>query len=262
MSLSIIIIAKNEASRIKTCLQSVDFADEIVVVDSGSTDNTVEIAKEFTDRVIEIEWLGYSATKQVALDHARGDWVLWLDADESIPKNLQNEIRQVINTDNYAGYYIARKTFFLGHWIRHCGWYPDYVLRLFQRTAEPRFTEDEVHESLCINGDTGYLNFPIVHNTDPSLHHYFTKFNSFTSLAARQLYQSGYRFYLTDLLFRPIVTLVKMYIFKRGFLDGLPGFILCCLSACYVFTKYSKLWHLYFRRSPDIESGKAVDSKP
>lgn len=255
MSISIIIIAKNEAPRIEACLRSVRFADEIVLVDSGSTDETIAIAREYADQIIETEWRGYGPTKKIALDHAKCDWVLWLDADETVPEDLRDEILAVVDTQECYGYYIARKTLFLSQWIKHCGWYPDYVLRLFQRVADPQFTDDEVHESLHIEGPVGYLKNPMVHNTDPTLHHYFTKFNSFTSLAARQLYLSGARFRLTDLMFRPIFTLVKMYIIKRGFLDGLPGFILCGLSACYVFTKYAKLWHLHLRSSADAESG-------
>lgn len=260
MSLSVIIIARNEAWRIEACLKSARFADEIVLVDSGSTDDTVAIAREYADRVIETEWRGYGATKQLALEHAAGDWVLWLDADERVPPDLRDEILATVDTGEHAGYRIARKTLFLGHWIRHCGWYPGYVLRLFRREADPRFTEDQVHESLRIRGPTGDLSRPLVHDTDPTLHHYLVKFNSFTSLGARQLYLSGRRFRLTDLVFRPIFTLLKMYVLKRGFLDGLPGLILCGLSACYVFTKYAKLWHLHLRGTADAESGPAGQS--
>ena len=260
MSLSVIIIARNEAWRIEACLKSARFADEIVLVDSGSTDDTVAIAREYADRVIETEWRGYGATKQLALEHAAGDWVLWLDADERVPPDLRDEILATVETGEHAGYRVARKTLFLGHWIRHCGWFPGYVLRLFRREADPRFTEDQVHESLRIRGTTGDLSRPLVHDTDPTLHHYLVKFNSFTSLGARQLYLSGRRFRLTDLVFRPIFTLLKMYVLKRGFLDGLPGLILCGLSACYVFTKYAKLWHLHLRGTADAESGPAGQS--
>lgn len=255
MSLSVIIIARNEARRIESCLQSARFADEIVLVDSGSADDTVAIARKYADRVIESAWLGYGPTKQLALEHATCDWVLWLDADERVPPDLRDEILAVVEKEDHAGYRIARKTLFLGHWIRHCGWYPDYVLRLFRRGADPRFTDDGVHEALRIRGPTGDLKHPMIHDTDPTLHHYLAKFNSFTSLGARQLYLSGRRFRLTDLVFRPIFTLFKMYVLNRGFLDGLPGFILCGLSACYVFTKYAKLWHLHLRGSADAESG-------
>jgi len=255
MSLSVIIIARNEAPRIEACLQSARFGDEIVLVDSGSTDDTVAIARQYADRVVESEWLGYGPTKQLALEHATGDWVLWLDADERVPQDLRDEITAVMDKGDRAGYRIARKTLFLGHWIRHCGWFPDYVLRLFRRGADPRFTDDEVHEALRIQGPVGDLKHPMIHDTDPTLHHYLDKFNSFTSLGARQLYRSGRRFRLTDLVFRPIFTLFKMYVLRRGFLDGLPGLILCGLSACYVFTKYAKLWHLHLRGSADAESG-------
>ena len=260
MSLSVIIIARNEAHRIEACLKSARFADEVVLVDSGSDDETVDIARKYTDRVVETEWLGYGPTKQLALEHATGDWVLWLDADERVPADLRDEILAVVDRGDRAGFRIARKTLFLGHWIRHCGWYPDYVLRLFRRGADPRFTDDEVHEALRIRGPVGDLKHPMIHDTDPTLHHYLAKFNSFTSLGARQLYRSGRRFRLTDLVFRPIFTLVKMYVLKRGFLDGLPGFILCGLSACYVFTKYAKLWHLHLRGSADAESGAGGQS--
>ncbi|MXZ75934.1 MAG: glycosyltransferase family 2 protein [Gemmatimonadetes bacterium] len=255
MSLSVIIIARNEAPRIEACLRSARFADEIVLVDSGSTDDTVAIARQYAARVVESEWLGYGPTKQLALEHATGDWVLWLDADERVPQDLRDEITAVMDKGDRAGYRIARKTLFLGRWIRHCGWYPDYVLRLFRRGADPRFTDDEVHEALRIRGPVGDLKHPMIHDTDPTLHHYLDKFNSFTSLGARQLYRSGRRFRLTDLVFRPIFTLFKMYVLRRGFLDGLPGLILCGLSACYVFTKYAKLWHLHLRGSADAESG-------
>ncbi|MYK99031.1 MAG: glycosyltransferase family 2 protein, partial [Gemmatimonadetes bacterium] len=206
MSLSVIIIARNEAPRIEACLQSARFADEIVLVDSGSTDDTVAIARQYADRVVESEWLGYGPTKQLALEHATGDWVLWLDADERVPQDLRDEITAVMDKGDRAGYRIARKTLFLGHWIRHCGWYPDYVLRLFRRGADPRFTDDEVHEALRIRGPVGDLKHPMIHDTDPTLHHYLYKFNSFTSLGARQLYRSGRRFRLTYLVFRPIFT--------------------------------------------------------
>ena len=137
---------------------------------------------------------------------------------------------------------MARKAIFLGRWIKHCGWYPGFVVRLFQKQGS-RFSDDLVHESVQLTGPTAYLKTPLIHFTDPSLDHYLDKFNRYTTLAARQLYTSGYRFHLTDLLGRPLFSFVKMYLLKRGFLDGIPGLILCVLSACYVFTKYAKLWH-------------------
>ena len=141
-----------------------------------------------------------------------------------------------------TGYYIARKAIFLGRWIKHCGWYPGYVIRLFKKEGA-RFSENLVHESVYIDGPTAHLKSPLIHYTATSLDHYFIKFNKYTTLAARELFQSNYRIHLTDLIGRPIYSFVKMYIMKRGFLDGVQGLILCILSACYVFTKYAKLWY-------------------
>jgi len=242
MSLSIIIITKNEEAQIKDCLESVRFADEIILVDSGSTDKTLSIARAYATRIIETDWKGYSGTKMIALEAATGDWILWLDADERVQPSLQEEIQEVTKTGAVAGYYIARKAIFLGRWIKHCGWYPGYVIRLFKKEGA-RFSENLVHESVYIDGPAAHLKSPLIHYTDTSLDHYFIKFNKYTTLAARELFQSNYSCHLTDLIGRPIYSFIKMYIIKRGFLDGVQGLILCILSACYVFTKYAKLWH-------------------
>lgn len=253
LRLTVLILTKNEASQIRDCLQSVRFAGEILVIDSGSTDATVAIAREQAARVIETDWSGYSATKALGLKEATGDWILWLDADERVTRELEQEIGALVSDTSTAGYYLARKTIFLGRWIKHCGWYPGFTLRLFRREAG-RFSDDLVHESVRVTGPTAHLAHPMIHYTDPTLEHYFDKLNHYTSLAARQLYLSGRRFRLTDLLARPIFTFIKMYLFKRGFLDGIPGLILCTLSACYVFTKYAKLWHVWRQTSDGTET--------
>ena len=255
--LTVIVLAKNEAAQIGDCLQSVRFADERLVVDSGSTDATITIAREHATRIIKTDWLGFSATKALGLKEATGDWILWLDADERVTPELAQEMAGLLSTTPIAGYYLARKTFFLGRWIKHCGWYPGYTLRLFQREAG-QFSDDLVHESVRVTGPTAFLTHPLIHYTDPTLEQYFVKLNHYTTLAARQLYLSGRRFRLTDLLARPIFTFVKMYVFKRGFLDGMQGLILCTLSAAYVFTKYAKLWHVW-RRVPDGTETHASD---
>jgi glycosyltransferase involved in cell wall biosynthesis len=243
--LSVILITRNEEKNLDACLKSVAFADEIILVDSGSVDTTPDIAGAYGARVIETEWRGYAATRQIGLDAATGDWVLWIDADERVTPELAEEIREIITgAGELAGYYVARKAIFLGRWIKRCGWYPGYVLRLFRRTSA-RFSDDLVHERVEVIGRTGYLKHPLTHYTDPDLEHYLNKFNVYTSLAARQLVQEGRPFRLTDLLIRPIFAFIKMYVLKRGFLDGMPGLILCVLSGCYVFAKYAKLWHLW-----------------
>lgn len=243
--LSVITLALNEEHNIVDCLESVQWADEIIVVDSGSTDKTVELAKRFTSKVLIVEWKGYGATKNVALQQTTGEWILWLDADERVPMELAAEIQTVIREDNpmYAGYDVARRAYFLGKWIRHCGWYPGRVTRVF-RKSKSRFTENNVHEQIIVEGNIGELQNDLLHYTDPDLQHYFHKFNRYTSLAADDLTKAGKKFSLYDLLVRPSFLFFKMYILKRGFLDGMRGFILCVVSSAYVFTKYAKLWEL------------------
>jgi glycosyltransferase involved in cell wall biosynthesis len=244
-TLSVIILALNEEHNIVECLESVKWADEILVIDSGSTDNTVELAKRYTNNVLTVEWKGYGATKNYALRQATGDWILWLDADERVPNELAEEMRRVIQSNDsaFAGYNVARRAYFLGKWIRHCGWYPGRVTRLFRR-SKSRFTESNVHEQIVVEGAIDELNNDLLHFTDPNLHHYFQKFNRYTTLAAQDLQTAGKQFTISDIIVRPFFTFVKMYVLKRGFLDGMQGFILCVASSAYVFAKYAKLWEL------------------
>ncbi len=246
--LSVITLAFNEETNIAECLATVRWADEIIVVDSGSTDRTVALARQFTDKVLTVEWRGYGATKNLALEHATGEWILWLDADERVPAELAAEMQEVLrsNDEVIAGYAVARRAYFLGRWIKHCGWYPGRVTRLFRR-ANARFTESNVHEQIVVDGRVAALKNDLLHYTDPSLQHYFHKFNRYTSLAAADLQAAGKKFSVLDLLLRPAFLFFKMYVVKRGFLDGIQGFILCVVSSAYVFTKYAKLWELQKR---------------
>jgi len=247
-TLSVLIITKDEEKNIQECLESVTWADEIVVVDSGSRDRTVEIAKAYTPKVFSAEWRGYAETKRWALDKVTGEWILWLDADERVTPELAREIREAIRNDRgIEGFYIPRKAFFLGRWIRHGGWYPGYVLRLIRR-EKAHFSHSLVHEYLDFQGRAARLHSPLLHHTDPTIEHYFEKFNRYTSLAAQELWERGRRFRLVDLIFRPIHMVLKMYVFKRGFLDGFQGFLLAILSGTYVFVKYAKLWELEKRQ--------------
>jgi glycosyltransferase involved in cell wall biosynthesis len=240
--LSVVTLALNEERNIEACLESVRWADEILVVDSGSTDRTVELARKHTPHVVTLPWLGYGATKNRALDLVHGDWVLWLDADERVTPELEQEIRTVLSSGGrqHAAYAVARRAYFLGRWIRHSGWYPSRVTRLFRRSAG-RFTEKNVHEELVVDGSVGLLQGDLLHFTDPDLHHYFVKFNRYTSLAAEDLDRAGRRWSAADLLLRPGFQFFKMYVLRRGFLDGMEGFILGVVSAAYVFVKYAKL---------------------
>ncbi len=244
-TLSVITLAHNEERNIVDCLTSVRWADELLVVDSGSIDKTVELARNFTSKIFTITWEGYGEAKNFALRQAGCDWILWLDADERVTDELAAEIKAVI-TSNSAGcdaYSVPRRAFFLGKWIRHCGWYPGRVTRLFRR-SKGKFSEHRVHEQLLIDGTLGEMQHDILHYTDPSLDHYFTKFNRYTTLAAEEMKSTGRPFSVYDLLVRPPFLFFKMYILRLGFLDGIQGFILCVVSSAYVFTKYAKLWEL------------------
>jgi glycosyltransferase involved in cell wall biosynthesis len=241
--LTVITITLNEERNIADCLASVRWADEILVVDSGSTDRTVELARAFTDNVMVVPWEGYGAARNRAILQANGDWVLWLDADERVTPELATEIQEILRNDpgEVDGYAIARRAYFLGRWIRHSGWYPGYVVRLF-RKGKARFSESRVHEQLQMSGEVATARHDLLHYTDPELQHYLEKFNRYTTLAAEDMLAAGRRFSVLDLLVRPPFQFAKMYLFRRGFLDGLHGFILAVLSSAYVFTKYAKLW--------------------
>lgn len=242
--ISCIIITYNESRNIRRCLESVNWVDEIVVVDSHSTDDTREIASAFTDKIHQLKWSGFGPAKECARDKATGDWILSVDADEVVPDELKEEIRGAVESqESLDGYFMPRRSNFLGRWIGHGGWYPDLVLRLF-RKEKGRFTDRVVHEEVRVSGSTGRLKSDLLHYTDPDFDHYLKKLNRYTSLDAVQLLREGRRAGVLDALFRPILTFVKMYLFKLGFLDGLPGLILAVSSSFYVFSKYVKLWHL------------------
>lgn len=245
-SVSVIVITLNEAENIQDCLKSVEWADEIVVVDAESVDGTAELSREFTQKVYVREWQGFSAAKNFALQNCTCEWVLWLDADERVTPELKAEMQQTVQSPKHVGYEMPRLANFLGRWIRHSGWYPGHVLRLFRRDTGS-FNDALVHEGVALNGSVGRLQADLLHYTDRTLEHYFKKFNHYTSLAADQLHEQNRTFRWHALLLRPPFMFFRMYILKRGFLDGLQGFMLALLSACYVFAKYAKLWERSLR---------------
>jgi glycosyltransferase involved in cell wall biosynthesis len=240
-TLSVILITKNEANNIRRALESVKVADEIIINDSGSTDGTLEIAKAYGCRIIQSEFAGFGAAKQTALDAAKFDWVLSIDADEEIDTTLADSIRMAISSPRFDGYEINRKSQFLGRWMLHSGWYPDYLPRLFRRDRG-RFTSDTVHERIEIDGALGKLEGHILHYTDPDIDHYLEKLNRYTTLSAETLHGQGRRFKALDVVVKPTATFIKMYIFKSGFRDGIQGLILALLSSFHVLCKYAKLW--------------------
>lgn len=236
------VITLNEQNNIEDCLKSLNFVDEIIVVDAGSEDRTVEIARNFTTKVYEPGWLGFVEAKEYGIERAEGEWILWIDADERVTEQLREQILKAIDEKrDCAAFRIPRKSFFLGKWIKHCGWYPDYVVRLFKKGKAHFDKKDLVHETLTVDGKVGTLNYPILHYTYPTLKSYFDKFNKYTSLAAKEAKLKGEKFKLSSMVVHPLAIFFKMYIQKRGFLDGFEGFLLSELSAFYVFVKYVKL---------------------
>ncbi len=242
-AIAVIVITKNEEQNIRCCLDTVRWADEIIVVDAKSTDRTIEIAKEYTDKIYIRPWDGYGDAKNFGLAQCSSEWVFWLDADERVTPELRAEIAAAIASadSTTAALSMPRKANFLGHWIRHCGWYPGRVTRVFRR-AEGKFTTENVHERLEIKGKVLALRQNLLHFTDPTLTVYFEKLNKYTSLAAKDLVEGKRRFTWIRLVVNPSWVFIRMYILKLGFLDGIPGLILCVLSASHVFAKYAKLW--------------------
>ena len=245
MKISSIIIAKDEEKNIGRCIQSqLNCIDEIIIlIDDRTKDSTVEVVKNFPKVKFEVvKWQGFSATKKYAITLTSSDWILWIDADEGLTPKLSDELIEFKKSEpEYDSYSFPRKANFLGKWILHSGWYPGRVTRLFNKN-KITFSDSDVHEHLLVNGKTGSFKNDIEHYTDPDIKHYFEKFNNYTTLAADELSKKGKEFKTSDLILRPAAIFVKMFFIKRGFLDGIQGFILAMFSSAYVFTKYCKLW--------------------
>lgn len=243
MKITAIVITFNEEHNIAKALESLSWADEIVVVDSESTDNTVEIARRFTDRVYIRPWPGYSAQKNFAADQALNDWIFSLDADERVSPELASAIQRIEFSDSpeAAAYEMARLTFYLGRWIKHSGWHPDYKLRLYHR-KRASWQGDYVHETLKANGKIERIAGDILHYTvrDASEHH--SRMDRYTTLAAEQLFSQGRRASFLKLLFSPPAVFVRSYVLRLGILDGIPGLAIARFAAHYDFLKNLKLW--------------------
>lgn len=240
--LSVVLITKNEAQNIAACLNSVAFAQEVIVVDSGSDDGTIEIARASGATVIETaDWPGFGPQKNRALDAAKGEWILSLDADERIPDVLRDEIVATLAAPKYNAYAMPRLSSFCGYFIRHSGWYPDYVIRLFRRDAG-RFSDDKVHERVVIRqGSTGQLRNHILHYSYRTDSDYLRKLDQYSSLGAQQAYAAGKRSTLTKVFVHAISAFIRSFVFKRGFLDGKAGLMIAISSAESAYHKYLKL---------------------
>ncbi|HJN45596.1 MAG: hypothetical protein CL477_12115 [Acidobacteria bacterium] len=242
--LSVVVITLNEAANIDDALASVAWADEIVVVDCGSTDDTVERARRHTDRVSHRDWTGYGAQKDHATELATHDWVLSLDADERISSELAAEIRSVLAQDPPSrGYRIPRSTWYLNQWIRTTDWYPDPQLRLYDRRVAG-WSSSPVHESVRVDGPVGRLRHDIRHYAFRDLSSHVETIDRYTTLAAKQMLDAGRRAGPLDVLVHPPVAFVRNYLLRRGCVQGIPGFVVSVMNAYYVFLKYAKLWEL------------------
>jgi len=243
--LSVVIITFNEQANIRACLESVGFADEIIVVDSGSTDATVALATAAGARVtVTPDWPGFGPQKNRALALARHDWVLSLDADERVSPALAKEIGSAMQSSRAAAYEIPRLTQFCGQWIRHCGWTPDRVLRLFRRDAA-RFSDDLVHERVIAHGGvSACLTEPLLHYSYPTPAHYWRKLEQYSQAWAQQRAARGQTTSMGRAAAAGVVAFVRSYFFRLGFLDGAMGFAVCTMQAQAAFGKYFALYCL------------------
>jgi glycosyltransferase involved in cell wall biosynthesis len=243
VKISAVVVCGNEEANLADCLESVRWCDEMVVVESLSTDRTPEIARRYTERVISRAWAGYVAQKQFALEQATGDWILSLDADERCSPELREAIRAALaspQADEVAGFEVRRHVFYLGRWIDHGGWYPDWKLRVVRR-GRARWVGSDPHDRLEADGPVGRLEADLVHHTYRDFAQQLRTVDRFSEVVAEGWLEQGRRFSLLDALFHPPAKFLECYVWKRGFLDGWPGFVIAATSAFYVFAKQVKL---------------------
>lgn len=249
VKISVCLITLNEEANLPRTLDSVmplvrDGRGEIIVVDSGSSDRTLDIAHSYDAKIFFEPWKGFAAQKNSAMEKASGDWVLQLDADEALEPELAIEISEALSANTLQGWWIPRKNFFLGRWIKHGGFYPDHKLRLIRRGAG-KFEEYGAHPTIKVSGPTGRLKHALIHNAYPTLRSYIDHMNSYSSSGAEVAVAKGHRrFSFIDIVIRPKLTFLYNYLFRLGFLDGREGLLLHLYHAVYVSWKYSKAWEL------------------
>jgi glycosyltransferase involved in cell wall biosynthesis len=258
VTLSVAIITHNEEANIGRALRSVlplvcDGKGEVIVVDSGSTDRTVEIARSHGARVFLEEWKGYARQKNSAIEKATGEWVLSLDADEEVEPELAALMAaatyplNIEGQEGPVGFWLTRKNYFLGRWIKHGGFWPDPKLRLFRR-GKGVVQDALVHETIQVSGPTAKLDCGLIHHSYPTVSDYIAHMNRYSSLGAEMTVAKGQRrFLLFDLTFRPVLTFVYNYFFRLGFLDGRKGLLLHFSHAVYVWWKYAKVWEIQYQ---------------
>ena len=242
--LSIYMITYNNERTVEKALRSIQWADEIVVVDSFSVDRTVEICRQFTDKVFQRKWPGHQDQYQYAADLTLHPWIMFVDADEEIPQELAEEIRRELSTEkqDLDGFIAYRRTYYLGRWIRHGGWVPDCEIRLYRR--EKGRWQGGLHAKVAVDGKVGSLKNPYLHDTYRDISDQIQTIDRYSRIAAEDSLRSGGKFSLMKLVLHPPVRFFKEYLFKGGFRDGIPGLIIIVATMFYVFIKYAKLWEL------------------
>ena len=240
---SAVLITRNAAAVLDACLESVAFADEVVVVDSASTDDTVQIAERRGARVVQKEWLGFGQQKQFAVDQAKHDWVLCMDADERLSPELAEAIKRALAAPVSPVYRMPRRNRFLGRWLSHGEGYPDWSPRLFNRLSA-RWSDDLVHEKVLYAVTPGTLAGDLMHDSRDDLATYLDRQNRYTTLAARQAFEKGRSANLAHLVLSPLVRFFKFYILRLGFLDGVPGLLHISIGCINSYMKYAKLIEL------------------
>lgn len=246
-SLSVVVITLNCAHQLEDCLKSAAFANQLLVVDSGSTDATHAIAEKYGARVIQQDWLGYGKQKQFAATQAHHPWILSLDADERVTEALRREIQNELKAPRFHAYEMPRCNRFMGRWLRHGEGYPDLSLRFFHRD-HARWSDDPIHEKVVAHGPVGRLGGDLLHETHTTLVDYLAKQNRYTSLQAEQLHARGQRAGIAKLLLSPFFRFIKFYFLRLGFLDGVPGLVHIAIGCGNSFMKYAKLRELNDRR--------------
>lgn len=248
--ISACVITFNEERKIHRCLESLTWCDEIVVIDSFSTDRTVEICRRYTDKIHRNVWLGYVGQRNLVREMARFPWILFLDSDEEVSDALRDEILAEFErgTGDYVGYEFPRLVYYIGRWIHHGEWYPDVKLRLFKKTCG-RTEGEEPHDRIEVTGPVKRLANPIWHYTYDDIRDQLDTMNRFSGITAQQKYVKEQPFRWRDILFRPLFRFLRGYVLRGGFREGAHGFIIAVISALGSFVKYAKLWELEHRRT-------------
>jgi len=264
-SFSAFVITYNEQDGIRDCLESVKWVDELVIVDSYSEDATVEICREYTDRIIQREFAGYVAQTRFAFEQTTGEWVVWLDADEVLTPEAQREIVRRFEAPDGPGcdgFTFPRKTYFIDRWITHSGWYPQRKLRLLRREVA-RIGGDEPHPEAAVAGEVMDLDGGILHLSYPGgFQEMATRSAVFASRAAKARFEAGKRASRVSMVLKPPLEFVKKYVFRLGLLDGLPGLAIAVGSAYYRFMRELKLWELEHARDPELPGGPEPEEDP